>query len=305
MDDHRLVFVVGCPRSGTTWLQLLLAQHRSVTTMEETHLFSEYVGPLIRRWQRDRSAERRIGLGVTLTEEDFLRLCGAFAEGVLTRALDAKPAATVILEKTPGHVFHAADILRLFPDAMFIHVIRDPRAVVASMMNASRSWAGGWASRRPEHGAEQWVQSVRAGRRLGELTERYTEVQYRALKRAPLPELTRLFAWIGIDASEEECEAAIRACTADALKRGGDGTWSPTGMRQNLGDAVRKGEIEGWRAELTPADIAVVEHVAGEMMEACGYQRVAPRRRPPLGYFVRRVRERLRRALTTRATQRM
>src|SRR5215469_4920410 len=43
MIPHKYVLIVGCPRSGTSWLQRLLSQHPQVATTQETHLFSEYL----------------------------------------------------------------------------------------------------------------------------------------------------------------------------------------------------------------------------------------------------------------------
>jgi hypothetical protein len=61
---RRYVFVVGSPRSGTTWLQLLLAQHPAVATHQETHLFHNYLGPLERAYRggRDTAQLRDVGI---------------------------------------------------------------------------------------------------------------------------------------------------------------------------------------------------------------------------------------------------
>ncbi|MBI3001835.1 MAG: sulfotransferase, partial [Deltaproteobacteria bacterium] len=39
------MLIVGCPRSGTTWLQRLLASHPKIITGQESHVFDNYVGP--------------------------------------------------------------------------------------------------------------------------------------------------------------------------------------------------------------------------------------------------------------------
>src|SRR5205085_953700 len=48
-----LLFVVGCPRSGTTWIQRLLATHPCVRTGQESDLFDLYIGPQLRTWQHE------------------------------------------------------------------------------------------------------------------------------------------------------------------------------------------------------------------------------------------------------------
>jgi hypothetical protein len=47
-QGHNLVFLIGCPRSGTTWLQRLLASHPQVRTVQETFLFPRYISPQLR-----------------------------------------------------------------------------------------------------------------------------------------------------------------------------------------------------------------------------------------------------------------
>ncbi len=61
------MFIVGSPRSGTSYLQNLLASHPDIHTGEETHLFERYIGPSVRAWERH--LERGVaglGLGIGL-----------------------------------------------------------------------------------------------------------------------------------------------------------------------------------------------------------------------------------------------
>lgn len=48
---HNVVFLVGSPRSGTTWVQRLLASHPQIQTGQESHLFAAYIGPQLRAWR--------------------------------------------------------------------------------------------------------------------------------------------------------------------------------------------------------------------------------------------------------------
>jgi hypothetical protein len=60
--DCRKLLIVGCGRSGTTWLKLLLAQHRDVVTTGETRLFSAYLGKLDQAWRQDQAITDNTGL---------------------------------------------------------------------------------------------------------------------------------------------------------------------------------------------------------------------------------------------------
>ncbi len=128
LQDRELVFLVGCARSGTTWLQLLLSQHPRVSTSQETNLFNVYMGPMWSKWQEEISNKHVTGLNTLLVQGTFLDLCRRFSAAVLDRIARVSGEETIILEKTPGHVFHAEFILQLFPKARFIHLVRRPES---------------------------------------------------------------------------------------------------------------------------------------------------------------------------------
>lgn len=136
------VFILGAPRSGTTWTQLLLSQHPEVSTSPETHLVDGYLAPLHERvrWEQERDMT---GLTSVLPEDELRRLFAEFAASVLGSVSSrAEEGASVFVEKTPQNALHLDVLLEHFPGARFLHVIRDPRDVAASMLAASRSWGG-------------------------------------------------------------------------------------------------------------------------------------------------------------------
>jgi hypothetical protein len=144
----------------------------------ETHVFSEYLGCLNKKWEQQKSRSATVGLTPLLSEDEFYALCRDFAEKVLQKIADSNPAATVTLEKTPQHVRHAQFILALFPKARFIHIVRDPRSVVSSLRAAAHSWGSTWASSIIRDNAKLWCCDVTSGREIRYLTNRYREILY-------------------------------------------------------------------------------------------------------------------------------
>jgi len=67
---HNLVFLVGCPRRGTTWLQRLLACHPAVRTGQESHVFEVHIAPQLREWRKlaDQSNRGGVGMACYFTE---------------------------------------------------------------------------------------------------------------------------------------------------------------------------------------------------------------------------------------------
>jgi hypothetical protein len=270
------VFLVGCQRSGTSWLQLLLAQHPAVATTQETHLFSEYLWPLHQRWERFTRARSRLGGRLILSDEEFDELSADFARKVLQKIAATNPSATVVLEKTPDHVRHAEFILRLLPDAYFIHLIRDPRSVASSLCAAGRSWGARWAPRSIVASANRWCHDVSLGLRIAQLTNRYTEVRYEELRgEHGARALDALLAWLELPADDGFATRALEACRIEHLRDGGKGVHGFDSLKRHPG-FFRKGTVDAWKDDLSPNEIRTVEYLARDLMQALGYQRTVP-----------------------------
>lgn len=105
-------------------------------------------------------------------------------------------------EKTPAHVFHISLIDEVYPGSQFVHIIRDGRDVVRSLLNTP--WAPGgvhWCACR-------WRDSVTAGREAGDRLgpARYLELRYEELTSTPRPVLERLCAFLGEPLAESMLE---------------------------------------------------------------------------------------------------
>lgn len=153
------IFVVGCPRSGTTIVQAMLARHPDVFSLHETYFFQALSGDMEYRW-RDRDARphqrwyHRAGLAHAAGRRRLRELEQAYLpsprRGPVPRRWDAcarrfmqlmDDAATARhrthwVEKSPGHLLFIDEILRCIPDARFVHVLRNGLDVVASVVDA-------------------------------------------------------------------------------------------------------------------------------------------------------------------------
>lgn len=165
------IFVVGCPRSGTTLLQSLLAAHPEITSFPETQFFLHLWGEDLARTLTERL---RVFFSEDLKRPEFLETMQSqqsVADRVawFTSFLDelaAENSNNIWLEKTPQHLFFIEDILRYLPEARFIHITRQPLDAIASLYLATRmpsqqnhGWGGPWTL---ERCATMWKQSDRA-----------------------------------------------------------------------------------------------------------------------------------------------
>jgi len=227
---------------------------------------------MLEQWNHDRIAGHLTGLTRLLSEEEFRDLLRTTSAFVFSKIAQSKPSASVVLEKTPHHLKHAREILELWPEAHFIHIIRDPRSVAASLRVASRTWASQWASSKVSRSCEMWIADVSEGRQIRSMTQNYHEVFYHELISDGPSIVMRLLNTLGVRSSLEDSQRYVDECNIRNLKAGklDNAPWDVTISKV----AVGSGTTDGWRAELSAWEIAVVEHLAGPLMSELGFKPV-------------------------------
>lgn len=285
---HNLVFIVGSPRSGTTWLQRLLASHPRVKTGQESHLFA-YIGPQIEMWRKQletaKDGHRAVGLPAYFQEDEFRSLLRHQLMHLLEPMVADLSQGDIFLEKTPSHALHAREIIELLPESRIIHVVRDARDVAASALAASRSWGSRWAPSNGRRAARQWVRHVTAARSVGVTlpATQYLEIRYEDLHRSSTATLRRAFEFIGLDMSDQEIDCIVDANSAGKVQSGG-GTGIPLrGEFQNVSDTVkepdgfvRKGRPGSWTEDLSRIEKLYIWLIARRLMHELGYSWRAP-----------------------------
>jgi hypothetical protein len=163
-------------------------------------------------------------------------------------------------DKTPEYVSHIPLLATLFPEARFVHMMRDPRDVALSTLDLSR------LHRHAATSAFLWARKIRSAREaekwLG--SDRYQEVRYEALVNDPGNELQRLADFLGFPFDERMLDHDPRS-----IER------IPPRMRHMHSRLVlppTKG-LRDWRTQMLPSDVEEVEAIAHTEMEATGYRR--------------------------------
>lgn len=284
--DYRSVFLIGAPRSGTTWLQRMLGAHNQIATSQETDLFAGYIAPWVARWDRQvdlASVARNRGMPSVLTAAEFNELLQHAVQRVYGKVASLKPGAAVVLDKSPESSSHVPLIDRLLPDARFLHILRDGRDVAASMVAASRGWGSHWAPGSTGGAAYRWQRYVTAIRSASLPPHRYLEVRYEDLLERGPEVLQRCLAFCGVQSS-----STLSSSLYDAFRlRGGSegaGTapdpllWSGQVMAgadvppTEPPGFLRKGVAGTWRSEWTARDRLAFDHMAGELLIGLGYE---------------------------------
>jgi len=300
LTGTKLFFLVGSPRSGTTWLQALLSRSEFVASAPETHMFDEYMRSFFWSWNNFRRGSGNWGLHLLLEESEFLAMVRQAAGVVFSKILLNHRQATTVVEKSPSHGLFGKEILSVFPDAHFIHLVRDPRAVVSSLMAASRTWAKDWAPGNIQGATDLWVEHVNRARSISALTPNYYELKYRDLALDGPRSLKKLFDWMKIPATKEQCDRFVEECRIDRL-RGGKLADPPWGVMPVDGrEFFRVGSRTQWQSDLTRRQVALVEWIAGDLMDEFGFERSVPYGGRPWAFPIDRAKVDLRRALKWR-----
>ncbi len=190
-----MVFIVGAPRSGTTWLQRLLATHPRVRTGQESKLFRWYIAPQLRMWTMETTREQNpetangrggTGLSCYFREEEFISVLKRYLWLLMQPMIGSLRSDELFVEKTPSHAFCIGEIKRLLPQSRIIHILRDPRDVVASLLAVSRSWGAAWAPKRATAAARSFrSRNCRQKRRSGPSGTRVSRGDIRAAVSDP------------------------------------------------------------------------------------------------------------------------
>ena len=277
---HAPIFILGANRSGTTLLRLMMNAHPHIGIPEEMQYFhSRYGDVSVHDWRKPPFSPAEYATHVRTYAERAARLHPELNADALTTAIlsdgpyDLRRPYRILLEtwaglhgkvrwgeKTPGNVFFVDVLYAMFPEARFVHVVRDPRAGVASMQKVSfflddvafnamirRSYADACTHFQTLVPPDQW-----------------TTLRYEDLVRAPEKTLRTLLAFL-----DEPYDPQVLHFhqTADRyMKDDAAATFNARATRP-----VSTASLDRWKDTLASEEVALVETVCAEEMERYAY----------------------------------
>lgn len=275
-------FICGCPKSGTTWVQLLLDRHPEICCAGESQLAVLFRG--ISRLIEDHNTHQRrrntqVFGGIAghapfpeIDHDDERDVYRALVTRLLGKVA-RKPGARAVGDKTPDLAEHLAWFRDVAPEAKFIHVIRDGRDVaVSGWHHLQRTGDGGPALRADafrEYAqlvAQIWATSVLRARAVGAtMPGRYVEIRYEDLHRDCDGVLARLLPFLGVAADPAIRQACCAGARFEAL------TGGRMAGQEDRASFLRKGMVGDWRnwfdVELNAAFVALT----GPLLVNLGY----------------------------------
>lgn len=269
------VLLLGQASSGTSIAGALLREHLRIAFGTESQFIFHYAKALPRYGDLRVEANLRRLLGDVLQERWFERgrkfgyvaeesqIWRAIATPTLRGVLDAVFGDFALQlgmqrwgDKSPEYLHDLPRLRDLFPDAKYVHLVRDGRDVTLSHLGRH------WGPKSVFCGAMEWSQRVRWVRQFAHTIPagQFLEIRYEDLLRQPLEALDRLIPFLGI----EGLSAAMRQELADRFARD-----------------VKADNMEKWPTRFSDRQRATFDALAGDELAAYGYPVLAADRRRP------------------------
>lgn len=261
-------FIVGCGRSGTTLLKTILNAHPNVFVAPETFYFRSIKKKIKASekepwksvnfwWLRD--------AGITPASlQPFAqkRLEHAHSEdavifGSIMDFYASRHENCLIGEKTPSHVNYIDQIRAIYPDAKFIQIYRDPRAVYSSFRKVNVG------SRFISEIMKEWINAA-AVMQLRTSDENYLGIKYESLVENPEKILQAICDFLGLPWDETILDFHSRKEAGFAQEQI---------HHQNTQKPLFQSSVKAWQDELQPTEVALIEWLVGKEMDRLDYQR--------------------------------
>jgi hypothetical protein len=271
VSDAPPLLLLGVRRSGTTLLRVMLDRSGDIAIPDESYV----VPQLAARHRAPVDTERFVDDLRRLPRLQELGIAPAAVAARLRPGMTPGEAISAVFEtyaaargkprwgdKTPLYMQHLPLLERLFPAALYVHLVRDGRDAALSFLAmpqgiVTRTWA------HPRHAAGfacQWRTEVLGAQELGRrVGDRYLEVRYERLVAEPAATLRLICAFAGLAYEDAMLDYA--------------GTVDLTGKphQARLTQPPTAG-VRDWRTEMGPADVTAFEAIAGDLLARLGYE---------------------------------
>lgn len=276
-----LFFIVGAPKSGTTWLQKLLDEHVDICCKGESHVANILAPKLLETLEehnklinfKNHMLYKKDEGYPMFNSQDCLYLTACAALLLFHKQLGDKDYKC-IGEKTPTHI-EALDLLAiLFPHAKFIHIIRDGRdCCISGWYHVQRQIQNNEnQSTLPFHDyvkifAQSWAHAVHLGLAFqSKYPERCFLISYEDLHIDIDDSLMKIFKFLNVQVTPDIIRRSQEAASFEKLsggrKRG----------EEDQRSFFRKGIIGDWNNYFDDKCIAIFQEHSDELLRQLGYK---------------------------------
>jgi hypothetical protein len=261
---HGPIFIISAMGSGSTLLRLILDSHDRIAIPRETGFMRAYNAhqfvPL--KWS-GRNWAQRMGWSREELDEELAR----FYARIFTRYAE-RHGKQRWGDKTPLHTWHVDGMARLFPDAVFVGIVRHPGGNVGSNMNRF-----GHSFNRAVIHVDRYDREI--ARQAARHRDRFVLLRYEELVLRTEPAMRELLDWLGEPWSD-------RVLEHNAVQVGRGGKLTVEG-KNRIDDPIDVSRIDKWHRTMPGAKRPALARRLGRLAEFFGYAMDDPAVLEPLG----------------------
>ncbi|MGV0618018.1 sulfotransferase [Mycolicibacterium elephantis] len=278
MSIGKVILIGGCERSGTTMLGDLIGSAATSITTPESQFKLELISIFNNRgvdaalaylaqsfrfkiWRMKLDSERFSDC--TSGTQFLLRLIELYAES------RGKHSPLTWIDHTPENINIALRLQRHLPQIKIVHIVRDGRAVAASVIPLT------WGPNTIIAAADWWSQKIAAGLALSTFHQSSIfTVRYEDLLAGDQSQWRKLLEFLDEPSDNDALQSVLAGGGLEVPQYTAD-------QHRLVGKGVVSARAEAWRKVLTPRQIEIFEYYAGHLLESIGYERQYHDPRPP------------------------
>lgn len=261
IDPSKVIWIFCASRSGSTWLRQMLSDTLPSEVWEEPKVGMLF-GGFYYRAREGQLASTEFVMGDPL-RETWLSSIRRFTLDAAAASHPAMTASKYLVTKEPDSALGAPLLSQALPESRMVVLLRDPRDVVSSALDAARSWMdqgarAGLPYRNPDAFVRQTAQGY--ARQMGAALAAYENhqgpralVRYEDIRGDALPTMRTLCAELSLPDMGLENAVNARAWEAVAAKKG-------------TGQFYRKASPGSYSEDLSPKQVSIVEKECEEVL---------------------------------------
>ncbi len=271
VSPENVVWIFGSPKTGSTWLSWMMEELEGHAVWREPYV-GQLFGRLYYHWVGEKHFESKHFILGGPQKESWLRSMRSFVLSEVAARFPEIADCGHLVIKEPNGSLGAPLLMEALPESSMIFLVRDPRDVAASVLDAAKKGSYMYERRNDgKHTAmfemqpDDLVKSVATDylRNVGNAREAYNAhagrkvfVRYEDLRPNTFETVKRICSVLGIEVEDEEIGRAVHKHSWENIPE----------EEKGEGKFHRKAAAGGWREDLTLEQARTIERITAPLL---------------------------------------